>query len=292
MSDWTVKGRTVLITGGNSGIGKATATALARHGANVVITSRDEGAGERAAADIAEQAGTSVEVLPLDLASFASIRSCAAAVSARFEDLAVLIDNAGVFIGRRRLTAEGFEMTFGVNHLGHFLLTCLLFDRLQASAPSRIITVSSGAHHRAAAGLDMGDLNVDRRRYRAVRAYSDSKLANVLFTRELARRLDGTGVTAYVLHPGVVATRMAQDGDTRVAGYFWKLAKPFQISPTAGATTSVYLATEPEIESHSGDYFSESRPAPVSRAAGDDATARRLWELSEAMTGCRLDAAS
>lgn len=292
MSDWTVKGRTVLITGGNSGIGKATATALARCGADVAITSRDRDAGERAAADIAKQAGTSVEVLPLDLASFASIRSCAAAVNTRFGDLAALINNAGVFIGRRRLTAEGFEMTFGVNHLGHFLLTCLLFDRMQASAPSRIITVSSGAHHRAAAGLDLGDLNADRRRYRAVRAYSDSKLANVLFTRELARRSDGTGVTAYVLHPGVVATRMAQDGDTRVAGYLWKLAKPFQISPEAGAATSVYLATEPGIESRSGDYFSESRPAPVSAAAGEDDAARRLWKLSEAMTGCELDATS
>ena len=287
MSEWTVEGRTVLITGGNSGIGRATATALARRGADVVITSRDEAAGHRAAVAIAEHAGRAVAVQQLDLASFASIHNCAAAVGSRSPDLSVLINNAGVFIGNRRPTAEGFEMTFGVNHLGHFLLTCLFLDRLRAAAPSRVITVSSAAHHRAA-GLDVRDLNADRRRYRATRAYSESKLANVLFTRELARRLHDTAVTAFALHPGVVATRIAQDGDTRVAGYLWKLAKPFQISPEEGSRTAVYLATEPGIESHSGAYFAESRPAPVSTAARDAAVAQRLWELSEAMTDCRF----
>ena len=276
----------MLITGGNSGIGKATAMALARRNARVIITSRDAAEGARAAADIARTAGATVEVMDLDLASFDSIRRCAASVEARRHDLAVLINNAGVFIGRRRATADGFEMTLGVNHLGHFLLTGLLIDRLRACAPARIINVSSGAHHRAERGVE--ELRVGRNRYRATDAYAQSKLANVLFSRELARRLEGTGVTAYALHPGVVATRIAQDGDTRIAGYLWKAAKPFQLSPDEGAQTSVFVATEPGLGLHSGGYFSEARLAPVSEAAQDAAAARRLWVTSERLTGCRF----
>ncbi len=276
----------MLITGGNSGIGKATAMALARRNARVIITSRDAAEGARAAADIARTAGATVEVMDLDLASFDSIRRCAASVEARRYDLAVLINNAGVFIGRRRATADGFEMTLGVNHLGHFLLTGLLIDRLRACAPARIINVSSGAHHRAERGVE--ELRVGRNRYRATDAYAQSKLANVLFSRELARRLEGTGVTAYALHPGVVATRIAQDGDTRIAGYLWKAAKPFQLSPDEGAQTSVFVATEPGLGLHSGGYFSEARLAPVSEAAQDAAAARRLWVTSERLTGCRF----
>lgn len=286
MDRWTVENRTVLITGGNSGIGKATAGALARRNARVIITSRDPAAGARAAADIARTAGATVEVMDLDLASFESIRRCAASVEARRCDLAVLINNAGVFIGRRRATADGFEVTLGVNHLGHFLLTCLLTNRLRASAPARIINVSSGAHHRAERGVE--ELLVGRHRYRATDAYAGSKLANVLFSRELARRLEGTGVTAFALHPGVVATRIAQDGDTRIAGYLWKAAKPFQLSPDEGAQTSVFVATEPGLDLHSGGYFSEARLAPVSEAAQDAAAARRLWVTSERLTGCRF----
>jgi NAD(P)-dependent dehydrogenase (short-subunit alcohol dehydrogenase family) len=290
MDRWTVEGRTVLITGGNSGIGKATAMALARRNARVIITSRDAAAGGRAAAGIARAAGATVEVMDLDLASFDSIRRFAASVEARRCDLAVLINNAGVFIGRRRATADGFEMTFGVNHLGHFLLTCLLINRLRSCAPARIINVSSGAHHRAEQGVE--ELRVGRYRYRATDAYARSKLANVLFSRELARRLEGTGVTAFALHPGVVATRIAQDGDTRIAGYLWRVAKPFQLSPDEGAQTSVFVATEPGLDLHSGGYFSEARLAPVSEAAQDAAAARRLWVTSERVTGCQFPASA
>ncbi len=283
-------GATVLVTGGNAGVGLATARGLARLGARVVITARDPAKGETAADEVRAAApGAAVEVLDLDLASFASIRRCADEVQRRVEHLDVLINNAGLVQTQYRLTENGFETTFGVNHLGHFLLTTLLVDHLRASAPARVVVVASRAHQGARDGLDFDDLQSERL-YRPITAYNRSKLANIYFTRELARRLAGTGVTANSLHPGFVASRLGRDGDGGTAGaVVMVLARPFAISPTRGARTSIYLASSPAVATTTGEYFAHCRPAKPARIATDDAAARRLWELSEALVAAPPD---
>ena len=275
-------GRVVLITGANSGIGKETAAGLAAEGATVVVTARDAAKGEAAAAEIRERVpGAEVELEDLDLASFDSIRSMAGRVLDRHEQLHVLVNNAGLVLRHRSETAEGFETTFGVNHLGHFLLTDLLIERLEASAPSRVVNVSSEAHKMAMGGLDFADLQSERR-YRGMQVYGQSKLANLYFTFELARRLEGTGVTANAVHPGMVATRFGRDGDTgRLGGRAIALLRPFMRSPAQGAATSIWAASAPELESVTGRYFERCRPAKPSRTASDERAARRLWEVSE-----------
>ncbi len=277
----SMQGKIVLITGGNSGIGKETAVALAQVGATVAFTSRDPKKGEAAAADIRERSGADVALLSLDLASFASIRACAAAFLERYEKLDVLINNAGLILSERTETEDGFETTFGVNHLGHFLLTQLLLDRVKASAPARIINVASRAHRFARDGLDFDDLQMAKG-YSGMQAYGRAKLANIYFTRELARRLEGTGVTANAVHPGTVATGFARDGDVRVP-FSWLvvLAKPFLRSPEKGAETSIYLASSPEVEGVTGKYFVDSHEAEPTAIALDAAAARRLWDISE-----------
>jgi NAD(P)-dependent dehydrogenase (short-subunit alcohol dehydrogenase family) len=276
-----MQGKTVLITGGNSGIGRETAVALAQAGATVAFTSRDSAKGEVAAADIRERSGADVTLLSLDLASFASIRACAAAFLERYEELDVLINNAGLILSERTETKDGFETTFGVNHLGHFLLTQLLLDRVKASAPARIINVASRAHRFARNGLDFDDLQMAKG-YGGMQAYGRAKLANIYFTRELARRLEGTGVTANAVHPGTVATGFARDGDVR-ALFSWLvvLAKPFLRSPEKGAETSIYLASSPEVEGVTGKYFVDSHEAEPTAIALDDNAARRLWDISD-----------
>ena len=278
-----MQGKTVVITGGNGGIGKETAIALAREGARVFIAVRDPVRGAAAVDDIIARSGsTSVEQLPLDLASLASIREFAAILATKTDQLSVLINNAGVILRRRQTTSDGFEMTFGVNHLGHFLLTELLYDLLERGAPSRIVIVASEAYKFARRGLDFDDLNLEHSHYGAFKAYGRSKLANILFTRELARRLDGSGVTANAVHPGVVATRLASDGDTgRLGDLAMTLARPFFKSPEQGARTSIYVASAPELESITGAYFAESLPAPTKRQAIDMIAARRLWDASK-----------
>ena len=278
-------GKHVLITGGNSGIGRETAAELARLGANVAITSRDAARGREAAAEILSRTGRTVDVIGLDLASLASVRSAARAYLGRFDRLDVLINNAGGILSRRSLTPEGFEATFCGNYLGHFLFTSLLIESLRATAPARIVMVSSDAH-RFARSLDFSDLQLAGR-YGTWRAYSRSKLAVILFTRELARRLQGTGVTANSLHPGIIASGFGQDGDVSGAwGLFVRLTRPLRpllISPAEGARTILFLATSPEVAHVSGEYFVKSRVATPSPAARDDAAARRLWEVSEAL---------
>jgi retinol dehydrogenase-12/retinol dehydrogenase-13 len=276
-------GKTVVITGGNAGIGKETAVALAREGARVIITARDPVKGAAAVDDIvARSESTSVEQMHLDLASISSIREFAAALTAKTDRLSVLVNNAGVILRRRQTTSDGFEMTFGVNHLGHFLLTELLHDLLEHAAPSRIVVVASDAYKGARRGLDFADLNLEHSRYGPYKAYCRSKLANILFTRELARRLDGSGVTANAVHPGIVATRLARDGD---AGWLGDLAmmvaRPFFNTPEQGARTTVYVASAAELESITGAYFAESLPAPTKRQAMDMAAAARLWDASK-----------
>jgi NAD(P)-dependent dehydrogenase (short-subunit alcohol dehydrogenase family) len=278
-----VADKTILITGGNTGIGKEAAAGLASLGAQVVITSRNEERGRSARQEIAARSGNnSVDVMALDLASFRSIRSFTADVLDRFDRLDVLVDNAGLILRRRTETEDGFEATFGINHLGHFLLTDLLLDRLRASAPSRVVVVASSAHKGARQGLDFDDLQ-SIRKYRWMEAYSKSKLANIYFARELARRLDGTGVTVNALHPGFVRSDFGRGGD--LGGlYGWGikyLAGPFAISPERGARTTIYLASSPEVGGVTGGYFYKCKPAVPSRVAQDDAAARRLWDVSE-----------
>jgi len=281
MDDMT--GKVTVITGGNTGIGKEAAVGLAGLGARVVITSRNEERGRAARDEIVERSGSHVvEVMPLDLASFGSIRSFAADVLDRYDRLDVLVNNAGLILLRRRETEDGFEETFGVNHLGHFLLTDLLLDRLRASAPARVVVVSSNAHKGARRGLDFDDLQ-GKGNYRWMDAYNKSKLANIYFTRELARRLDGTGITVNALHPGFVRSDFGRGGDLGgVYGWGIKyLASPFAISAEKGARTTIHLASSPDVDGVTGGYFYKCRPANPSSVAQDDAAAGRLWGVSE-----------
>ncbi len=275
-------GQTVLVTGGTSGIGKATATGLAAMGARVGITGRDPARTRAAALDIAAASGhPSVDPFPADVSSQAEVRRLADAVLAAYPRLDVLVNNAGGFWATRRVTADGLEYTFAVNHLAPFLLTSLLLDRLKASAPARIVTVSSGAH--ASGTIDFDDLQGERR-YSGQRAYSQSKLANVMFTYELARRLDGTGVTATALHPGVVRTGFAAEDPSPVLKAFLPLIRVFLKTPEQGAATSIYLASAPGAEGVTGEYFADSKPKASSRSSYDTTAAARLWQVSLDLT--------
>lgn len=281
-------GKTVLITGGNTGLGLETAVALAALGGSVTITSRDATRGERARQEIVERSGSeAVEVMALDLASTASIRSFAEAFLTGHPRLDVLVNNAGLILSERSETEDGFETTFGVNHLGHVLLTDLLLERLKASAPSRIVVVASEAHKFALDGLKFDDLQCHGH-YWSYRVYGRSKLANLLFTRSLAHRLDGTGVTVNAVHPGSVATRFGRDGDTSLTTAFTTfIARPFSRTPEAGARTQVLVASDPDLEGVSGAYFADSKRADrrLSRAARDDEAAERLWAVSRDLVG-------
>jgi NAD(P)-dependent dehydrogenase (short-subunit alcohol dehydrogenase family) len=282
MAEGSMANKTVVITGGNAGIGKETAVGLAGLGAHVVITARDAGRGAAALGEIRERsASDDVEVMALDLASTASIRNFAAAALDALPRIDVLVNNAGLVLGSRRVTEDGFETTFGVNHLGHFLLTDLLLDRLTQSQPSRIVVVASHAHKQARGGLDFDDLQAERR-YRPFTVYGRTKLANILYTRELARRLEGSGVTVNALHPGFVASRFGKDGDIGLLGTVgMPLARPFAISPEKGARTSIYLASSPEVAGVSGKYFFKCKQVTPSAAARDEVASTRLWQASE-----------
>ena len=218
--------------------------------------------------------------MALDLASFASVRAFADEFSRTHDRLDVLVDNAGVILKDRRVTEDGHEMQFQTNHLGHFLLTNLLRDQLVASAPARVVVVASDAHRLAAKGLDFDNLE-STRKYRSFRTYSRTKLMNILFARELARRLDGTGVTANAVHPGFVASRFSRDGDTGFMGNVGMvLGRPFARSPESGARTSVFVASSPRLDGVTGQYFAKSKLAKPSAAARDDIAAARLWDVS------------
>lgn len=280
-----MRGKTVLITGGNSGIGRHTAIGLARMGARVVFTSRNLRKGDVARAEIREAANTKlVDYMELDLASFASIEKFAKQFLAKYERLDVLLLNAGLILDRRSNTAEGFESTFGVNHLGHFLLTQLLRERILASAPARILVVASDVHKTVRDGLDFEDLMCERG-YAALKAYSRSKLANILFANVLAQQLEGTGVTVNALHPGAVRSGFGASDDLQgpLARVVMAVARPFMLSSERGAATSIYLASSPEVEGKTGGYYHRSKLTSTSAAARDDAAAQRLWQVSEAL---------
>ncbi len=279
-------GKIALVTGGNSGIGLETARGLAARGAKVTIAARDRAKGQVAVEDVQKSTGNAdVELLVLDLADLASVRSAAATFRASHAQLHILVNNAGLVLSEKRLTKDVFEATFGTNHLGHFLFTYELLSLLKASAPARIVNLSSDAH-RQSKGLDFADLMRERKAYSTIEAYADSKLANVLFTLELSRRLEGSGVTAYAVHPGVVATGFARDGDT--AGWMeWliRLGSPFLLTPAKGALTSLYCATAPELATVSGRYYAKSREKEPTKYGKDAAAAQKLWEVSEKLVG-------
>ena len=274
-----------MVTGANSGIGKATATALVGAGAHVVMTARDMVKGEAAAQEIRAGAGRgTVEVMALDLSLLASVRAFAGDLLDRHDRLDVLILNAGGTTARRNVTEDGLESMFQVNHLGHFLLANLLRDRLISSAPARVVVVASIAHRRAGA-LDFDDLQSERT-FSPMLAYARSKLANILFTRELARRLAGTGVTVNALHPGTVRTGWGADGDAGLLlSVGLRTASWVFLSPEQGARTSVYLATAPEVEDVTGDYFVRCRRRRPAPAAHDDGASARLWQASMELAG-------
>lgn len=278
-------GRTVVVTGGNTGIGKETVIALAGAGAHVVFTARDAGKGQVALTDARERSGNdSIEVMELDLASFSSVRDFAHRFAAAHDRLDVLVNNAGVILTKRTETVDGHETTFQVNHLSPFLLTLQLRDVLVAGDEARVVNISSTMHSSARHGLDFDDLE-SRRHFRGSEVYARTKLANVLFTRELARRWRDTGVTANAVHPGFVASGFGKDGDAHgLTAVALSLLKPFALDPEQGARTQVYVASAPELAGITGGYWAKSAPAQPSRAAGDDAAAARLWEVSETMT--------
>lgn len=268
---------TVLITGANTGIGKETAIDLAKRGAKVIMACRDMDRGQAAVKEVIEQSGNkNVVCMKLDLADSKSIREFAEAINKGEPKLNILINNAGVMVCPYGKTADGFEMQIGVNHFGHFLLTHLLIDLIKRSAPARIVTVSSMAHTWGSIKLD--DINSEKS-YDKKAAYSQSKLANVLFTHSLAKILEGTGVTTYSLHPGVVQTDLWRhlNGFQQLV---MKMVSPFTKNSSQGAQTSIYCAVEPSLAKESGGYYSDCAPASCSADGKDDVLAQKFWDLS------------
>lgn len=282
-STWTVAGKQCVVTGGNSGIGLYTVIGLAQRGARVALVSRDRARGEAALATARAAApGATIELVVGDLGLFDTIRALADELPERYAELHVLVNNAGLWMTERTETADGLETTFAVNHLGPFLLTNLLLERLVASGPARIVNLASEGHRRGR--LDWDDLQATRS-YGKIKAYCDSKLCNVLFTRELARRLEGTGVTANSVHPGVVHTNLGGNSKGAIRWVFDHVGPLFFLTPEQGARTSLHVACAPELSDVSGRYFASSRVAKESRRARNDEDARRLWELSEELVG-------
>ncbi len=276
-----MKGRVVLVTGATSGIGKATARGLAKMGASMVLVGRSDDRLAAVGESIARATGASPALMRADLSSMAEVRDLADRVRAKVGRLDVLINNAGTIVGKRRLSVDGFEYTFALDHLSPFLLTNLLLDLMIASAPSRIITVSSAAHY--AGKIHFDDLMLERG-YRPFKAYSQAKLANVMFAYELARRLQGTGVTSNCLHPGGVRTRFGNEASGLVR-FGLVVIRPFELSPEMGARTPIYLASSPEVEGVTGRYFVRERARQSSPISYDRGAARRLWEICARLTG-------
>jgi retinol dehydrogenase 12 len=273
-------GKTFIVTGANTGIGKITAKELARAGAHVILACRSKDKTAQVIDEIKRETGnTNVEFVPLDLADLASVRACAEAIAARNLPIHGLINNAGL-AGQRGLTKDGFELTFGTNHLGPYLFTRLLLDRIKQAGPARIVNVSSQSHY-SAKGIDWEVMHQPTKSVTGMTEYAVSKLSNVLFTKELARKLEGTGVTTYALHPGVVAT----DVWRRVPAPVRWVIKKFMITPEQGAQTSLRCATAPELASETGRYYERGKEKTPSRLADDVELARTLWAKSAEWTG-------
>lgn len=280
-------GKTVVITGANTGIGKETTKDMARRGARVIMACRDLTRAESAAEEIRKQTGNgNVAVRHLDLASLLSVRLFAKEFLCTEDRLDILINNAGVMMCPKWLTEDGFETQFAVNHLGHFLLTNLLLEKLKSSAPSRVVTVSSCVHQ--GGKIDFDDLFFTRRPYSSLESYQQSKLANILFSKELAHRLRGTGVTSYSLHPGVIRTELGRHWQNWFPLLGPLLSAPSLLlmkTPTEGAQTTIYCSVMPGLEALSGRYFSDCAEKPAAPQARDDAVAKRLWEESAQLVG-------
>ena len=276
-----LSGRVCVVTGATRGIGRATAEGLSDRGATIVLVCRRREDGERVAQALAESGrAPTADVVPADLSSQRSIRDAVDVIRERYSRLHVLVNNAGVIPKTRETTVDGLEMQFAVNHLAYFLLTTLLLDRLRAGAPARVVNVSSGAHQGGT--LDFADLQSERR-YDPVRVYGRAKLANILFTYELARRTRGSGLTVNCLHPGVIATRLLADYmNVPLVGP--AIARTFGGSPDQGSKTSVYLASSPEVEGVTGRYFVNKRETRSSPASYDEQLQHRLWDESERLT--------
>jgi NAD(P)-dependent dehydrogenase (short-subunit alcohol dehydrogenase family) len=282
-----IEGKTCLITGSTSGIGKEIAVGLAKMKANVVLVGRSKAKCQATLEEIWRNASIStnmnrVSYLLADLSSQASIHQLANEFLERYESLDILINNAGVFLSRRFTTVDSIEYTFAVNHLAPFLLTNLLFERIKASSPSRIITTSSVAHRGAHINFD--NLQFERGRYNGVEAYRQSKLANILFTKELARRSRGSGVTSNCFHPGGVRTNLVQSSPWYYR-LIWAIINPFLVSPMKGADTAIYLASSSKVAEISGKYFVNRKPVSPWELADDHDSAARLWKISEELTG-------
>lgn len=278
---WNIRGKTCIITGGSDGIGRAAAREFARQGAVVAIVGRNLAKTQAAAEEIEAVSGGTIHYHIADLSSQAEVRRLAQALLDRYPQIQVLLNNAGAVFDRRQITVDGMERTFALNHLAYVLLTGTLLERLEASAPARIINVSSAAH--GFGGLNFDNLQGEQR-YNEGDAYGRSKLANVMFTYALARRLHGTNVTVNSLHPGLVRTSFASES-CGLFGLFARLARPFELSAEQGAQTSIHLATAPELTNTNGAYFAKRRPVRSSQPSYDQAAQERLWELSQHMVG-------
>ncbi len=284
----SLDGRVCIVTGANKGIGLAATHGLARMGATVVLACRNPDAGEAARREIEQATGNrNLSVATLDLASLASVRRFAAEFTSAHDRLHVLVNNAGIYTSKRTVTEDGFERTWEVDYLSHFLLTNLLMDPLRAGAPSRVINVSSDGHRMGQ--LDFEDLNRERR-WSGIRAYGQAKLAQILFTKEFARRFQGTGVSAFAVHPGAVRTDWSRGGRGMRVGA--RIAWPFMRTPDEGADTIVWLASLGETDGWSGQYFTTRHVEEPKAIAQDPDLARRLWEVSEELTSARPAAAS
>ena len=282
MSTADLAGRTCLVTGATSGIGEATALGLARLGAHVILVGRDKQRGQASRKRVREQSGNErIDLLLADLEQPSDIEALALQVLDRHPALHVLVNNAGIVNRKREVTPAGLERTFAVNHLAYFQLTNLLLDRLRASAPARIVNVSSHGHRFGS--LDLDDLQTEQKKYQWLRVYGASKLANVLFTKGLARRLEGTGVTVNCLHPGAVATALGKNNG-RLGKIILPLLKPFFLSPEDGARTSLYLASSSEVAGRSGGYYVKCREVPSSPESCDETLASGLWDASVRLT--------
>ncbi len=281
--DHRMNGKLVLVTGATNGIGKVTAEELANQGASVVILGRNADRAQATASEIRAKSGNpGIDYLVVDLSSLAQVRQVAEEFKKKYNRLDVLVNDAGAIFAQRQVTVDGYEKTFAVNHLAYFLLTNLLLDLLKASAPACIVNVSSHSH--TFGSLDFDDLQTRHYFYGGYTAYGRSKLANIMFTYELARRLEWTGVTANALHPGGVNTGFGKNNGG-VMSLAMKIIGPRQLTPEQGAKTSIYLASSPEVEGVTGKYFVDCQPVRSSPASYDEVAQKRLWQVSEELTG-------
>ena len=280
-----MKGKTVVITGGNAGIGKVTAIALAKKGAEVVITSRSEDKAKIAIAEIKSNSGNeAVSYVLVDLSSQESVRRAAEELKVKLPKIDVLINNAGCYVSDLQLNVDGIEMQFATNHIGHFLLTNLILDNVKAAGKARIINLSSIAHN-STRELNLDDINYEKVEYSGWKAYSRSKYCNILFTKELAKRLQKDGITVNAVHPGGVRTEIAEKNANWYTKLGWIIMKPFMITVEKGAATSIYLASSPDVSGKTGHYWVKSKQEWSNRPSQDEVNWLALWNKSEELVG-------